>query len=231
MYILEGNIGVGKSTFLDLIKKLCPALTIIQEPKENWATKHYGASLLENFYKDTPRWAYTLETLTMMYRVRDYINQSNKKDPLCIMERSVYSGHYCFAKNDYACGYLNETEWDIYNHWVNFFIHQQCPPPAGFIYLQARPEICLQRLKKRNRPGEESIPLTYVSQIHEWHEKFLIYREDLWKTIKNIPILVLDCNKDFVEDSQLMCQHLEKIKHFMSYQTGSHNHGVRLSEL
>ena len=55
MYIVEGNIGVGKSTFLQLIHHLDPTIAIIPEPKENWAQRVYGQSLLANFYQDPQR--------------------------------------------------------------------------------------------------------------------------------------------------------------------------------
>ena len=36
MYILEGNIGAGKSTFLHLVKQQLPDISIALEPMDNW---------------------------------------------------------------------------------------------------------------------------------------------------------------------------------------------------
>ena len=90
MYILEGNIGVGKSTFLSLLAKHSPHIEMLTEPLEDWSKQTYGESLLDNFYKDTPRWAYTLESLTLMCRSRDHIREQRNKNPNRIFERSVY---------------------------------------------------------------------------------------------------------------------------------------------
>lgn len=49
MYIVEGNIGAGKSTFLNLIGIHMPHVSIALEPLNNWQSEEYGQSLLKNF--------------------------------------------------------------------------------------------------------------------------------------------------------------------------------------
>ena len=71
MYILEGNIGAGKSTFLRLLSEHMPAIGISLEPVHNWQKEVYGQSLLANFYQEPRRWAYTFETMTMICRIQD----------------------------------------------------------------------------------------------------------------------------------------------------------------
>ena len=120
MYILEGNIGAGKSTFLKMLANALPSISISLEPINNWQKQVYGQSLLTNFYQSPQRWAYTLETFAMMSRVQEHI-QEQKNNGCIIFERSVYSGHYCFAQNSYENGFMTELEWELYNHWFHFF--------------------------------------------------------------------------------------------------------------
>jgi deoxyadenosine/deoxycytidine kinase len=215
VYILEGNIGVGKSTFLDYINKNCPDIKIIPEPTDNWAKQQYGQSLLENFYKDPKRWAYTLETLAMICRVRDHVREQQTPTKNRIMERSVYSGHYCFAYNGLTSGYFTSIEWEIYLKWVEFFVNSKCKAPMGFIYLCASPEICFERIKKRNRSSEEAITLEYVKQIHKYHENFLRHKTNIDASITKTPVLIIDCNKDFVINKNLLKEHIQKVRTFM----------------
>ena len=133
MYILEGNIGAGKSTFLQLIKKHVPEIDVALEPLHNWQKNVYGQSLLANFYQDTQRWAYSIETFAMICRVKEHIQDQANLNPHRIIERSIYSGHYCFALNGYKHGFMNDIEWDLSNQWFNFFITEKCFPPRGFI--------------------------------------------------------------------------------------------------
>jgi deoxyadenosine/deoxycytidine kinase len=215
MYILEGNIGVGKSTFLKLLGQYCPEITVIQEPQDNWASHEQGQSLLENFYKDPRRWAYTLETLAMVSRVKDHTFHQMPSDPNRLMERSVYSGHYCFAQNDYDSGYLSELEWEVYSRWVDFLVHKSCTPPRGFIYLRANPEACFERVKKRNRHGEESVSLDYIKRIHFWHDKFLLEKSGVAYNLAQVPVLTLDANYDLINDQVCLKNYLTQVKDFL----------------
>jgi len=215
MYIIEGNIGVGKSTFLNLLKKYVPEIKILTEPVNNWINQIFGQSLLDNFYKNPKRWAYTLENLAMIYRVKDHLEQQCKKETNVVMERSIYSGHYCFAINGYHNKFFTDIEWNIYNKWANFLL-KSCKPPNGFIYLKATPDTCFSRIKKRNRISEKSITLSYVKEIDSWHDKFLIKREGILDNIKQVPVLELDCNQDFIENNSNFTQHVMKIKNFIN---------------
>jgi deoxyadenosine/deoxycytidine kinase len=214
MFLLEGNIGVGKSTFLHLLKQKCPQITAVEEPLENWATQKYGKSLLESFYYDPNRWAYTIETLAMMARVRDHIREQ-ARDPRKIMERSVYSGHYCFAKNGYENGYFSVVEWEIYEKWATFLLHSECKIPRGFIYLQSQPETCYNRVLKRHRSGEGLITLDYLQSIHKKHDQFLLEKKDIHASLKYVPVLVLDCDQDFENNELLFQEYIDKIKTFI----------------
>ena len=68
VFILEGNIGAGKSTFLSLIKELLP-VQIVYEPVEKWQHVGAGENILEKFYTDTHRWAYTFQSYAFITRV------------------------------------------------------------------------------------------------------------------------------------------------------------------
>jgi deoxyadenosine/deoxycytidine kinase len=214
MYILEGNIGAGKSTLLNLVEKHCQEIQVVQEPQENWFVPTDGTSLFESFYKNPQRWAYTIETLIMACRVKNHIIAQQDTNPNRIMERSIYSGHLCFAQNGFNSGFFSNIEWDAYLKIADFLIKNQCKTPLGFIYLQAEPKTCQKRVKIRNRSGEESLSLDYLINIHNLHEKFLIKKELTFENIKNIPILVLDANYDFIENQELMHDMLDKIKKF-----------------
>jgi deoxyadenosine/deoxycytidine kinase len=56
------------------------------------------------------------------------------------------------------------------------------------VYLRAKPETCLERIRTRNRPEEQSITLDYLNQLHERHEEWLSSRN-------RTPILIVDANQ------------------------------------
>ena len=215
MYILEGNIGSGKSTLLELIQQQKCAISVVSEPVGSWTRETYGASFLAKFYENPTRWAYTMETFAMAARAKDHRREQQNPYPHRILERSIYSGHYCFAQNGRQLGYFTDLEWELYQAWANFFLKKSCQPPHGFIYLRVSPEVCFKRMEQRSRKSESSLSFDYMKHIHDWHEKFLIKKEGIAHEIAAIPTLILDGDEDFVENPQIFAQHLEKIISFM----------------
>lgn len=215
MYILEGNIGAGKSTFLKMLDKQLPHVDVALEPLHNWQKSVSGQSLLANFYQDPHRWSYSIETFAMMCRVKEHLHDQSFINSQRLIERSIYSGHYCFTYNGYANGYLSELEWQMYNAWFEFLIPHKCKLPNGFIYLQTDPDIAFKRIKKRNRLAEKEITRAYLRQIHEHHERFLLDKENLVQGLDQVPVLVLNGNMDFESDPLAFADHVERIQDFM----------------
>jgi len=214
MFIIEGNIGAGKSTFLKLLQEKIPTVGVAQEPVHNWQKKVYGQSLLANFYQDPKRWAYSIETFAMICRVRDHLIEQEKNETTFI-ERSIYSGHYCFSQNGYENGFMTTLEWQLYCQWFEFLIPGKCKTPAGFIYLSVDPDVAYKRIKKRNRLAEKQITLAYLKQIHQKHEGFLIHKKGILPELKQVPVLRLDCNQEFETDEVAFQKHLDKISDFI----------------
>jgi deoxyadenosine/deoxycytidine kinase len=216
MFILEANIGAGKTTFLRLIQERLPQIAVVFEPLHNWQKEAYGQSLLENFYTDPERWAYTMETLAMVCRVQEQLREQEDPNPFRIMERSIYSGHYVFATNDYANKFLQNVEWQIYLQWFNFLVLGRIKPPQGFIYLRTDPKVAYERIKKRNRSEETTISFEYIQQIDACHEDFLVKKKGILDDLQSVPVLVLDCNEEFEKDRAIFAAHAQKVAEFVN---------------
>lgn len=216
MFIVEGNIGAGKSTFLSLAQQHLHDVSIALEPLQNWQQEIAGNSLLQQFYQQPERWAYTLETYAMACRVLDHLKEQQERPTKKLMERSIYSGHYCFAKNGYKEGYMSEMEWSLYSTWFNFLIPGTCSKPLGFIYLKTDPRIAYKRISKRSRKGESSISLEYLIQLDHAHDAFLIEKKEVHQELLDVPVLVLDCNKEFESSPEQLRELLTQTNLFMS---------------
>lgn len=214
MFILEGNIGAGKSTFITLLRRYAPSIVTAYEPLVQWDTPVNGESLLGNFITTPHRWSYTIETYTMINRVREHLHYQKVNEPLFLLERSIYSGHYVFAVNGRKQGFMTTAEWGAYTKFFDFLI-PQCRPPRGFIYLQVDPSIALDRIEKRRRGSESSISLDYLQQVHDRHEEFLVHKVGVGNEIRNVPVLVLDCNKEFETDGREAQRLIEQAVSFM----------------
>lgn len=219
MYILEGNIGAGKSTFLKLIAQHMPQCAVSYEPLDQWQHQVHGQSLLANFYQDPHRWAYSMETFTMLSRVQEHMREQQHSDQRRIIERSIYSGHFCFARNGYENGFMSDLEWHMYSHWFTFLTSSTCRAPQGFIYLRISPSRALERIQNRARKAESGITLDYLDQLHACHERFLVQKDGLSEDLKNVPVLVLDADLDFEHDRSRFVVLMKSLESFLDTQS------------
>ena len=221
MYIIEGNIGAGKSTFLRLIQDHIPEASVAFEPLHNWQTQVYGQSLLANFYQEPNRWAYTMETLALACRVKEHLLEQEKNEAVRLMERSIYSGHYVFATYGYKNSFVTQLEWNVYLEWFNFLVTGHCKVPQGFIYLKTDPMKAYERIKKRNRDAEKNISFEYIQQIHSCHETFLVEKKDVLAELQQVPVLILDCNEEFEAEPAYFKKHAQTVARFINTGTST----------
>ena len=77
---LEGNIGVGKSTFLDAMASGVDRFEVVQEPVDQWRGmgEGEGSNLLEAFYSNPSRYAYTFQNYVLLSRVQQAASQQQR---------------------------------------------------------------------------------------------------------------------------------------------------------
>lgn len=209
--VVEGNIGAGKSTFLKIMRDYLD-LEVVFEPHEQWQSVGSGHNLLDMFYKDTKRWAYTFQTYAFITRI---LNQEQRVEMSSaqsfLFERSIYSDRYCFAKNCFEMGTMEPIEWDLYCSWFEWLDRSQID---GFVYLQTDPTICYERMLKRSRAEEAVVPLEYIERLHNKHEDWLVHKKDIASRLHDVPVLVLECNVDFQSSLTEQAKHAAAIARF-----------------
>ncbi|MBA3954623.1 deoxynucleoside kinase [Candidatus Dependentiae bacterium] len=213
-FVIEGNIGAGKSTFLKIIHQYLTA-QIVYEPHEKWQNVG-GENLLELFYADPKRWAYTFQTYAFITRIMAQQEAALKAhEPFQVLERSVYSDRYCFAYNCFEMGLITQLEWQLYQEWFSWLVDKYTAQPSGFIYLQTDPEVCFKRLQKRNRSEEQAVSLDYLTLLHAKHESWLVGKQGIAANLKQVPVLILECNEEFENNPRVQKEHMIKIAQFL----------------
>ena len=90
-FVVDGNIGAGKTTFLRILAQHLHA-HVVYEPTDKWQKIVGTENLLENFYRDTPRWAYTFQSYAFVTRILEQeAHAMQYTEPIQILERSVFS--------------------------------------------------------------------------------------------------------------------------------------------
>lgn len=195
--IVEGNIGAGKSEF---ITKLCEKLKClnlkvkyIAEPVDKWVN-FYDENILQLFYENQERWAFTFQTLVLTDVTLNELEASKYSDSgyIVIMERSTFSVRELFIPLLCENKIIQPIEFNILNSFVNIFPKHLKNRVSSIItiYIRTEPNVCYERLLKRARPEEMNrINLNYIEKLHDIHEEKL--------SVDNIPyeLLIVDSEK------------------------------------
>lgn len=202
---IEGLIGAGKTTLCNEIENNIENITmdnmkvkILKEPVDFW--RELG--LLDRFYKDQKRWAFTFQLTALVTKCIELM--SLEDNTIYIIERSPYTDLNCFAKLCNISGSIDDMEMNIYKLYFNHFITElQNKCSIKFIYLKTSPDICMERIKKRNRIEEKNIPIEYLISLEQLHNEWLLNNS-----------IILNGNSDILDNTNL-CAINEFIKSHM----------------
>ncbi|EFN53091.1 hypothetical protein CHLNCDRAFT_10864, partial [Chlorella variabilis] len=184
---VEGNISAGKSTFLDVLSHeethLRDILKVVQEPVENWQAyecldrhgRGVTANVLEKFYSDPHRYAYSFQHYVLMSRMKKDRDTRQAGKDLRVLERSIFSDRQVFVRAMHRAGTMEDFEVSVYNTIFDQEVtHDIELVPDGFVYLRANPGTCMQRMRRRNRGEEGGVSQAYLEELHANHEDWLL---------------------------------------------------------
>lgn len=196
--IVEGNIGCGKSTFLNNFQRFKDVETI-PEPVKQWKNID-GHNLLDLMYKRSKEWTFPFQTyvgITMMN-----IHKLETKKDIKIMERSIYSANFCFLEAQRELGNLHPAMYAILKEWYKQ-IESQVEVDL-VLYFRINPEEAFERMKSRGRSEENMVELEYLSMLHELHENWLIRQQEKIPA----PLIIVDANQSQDEIFQFVTEKL-----------------------
>jgi len=160
---VAGNIGVGKSTLVEL---LCERLK--WEPFYEPVTEN---PYLPDFYQDMQAWAFHSQVYFLTHRLRlhrQIVDHANS----VIQDRSVYEDAEIFAQNLYNQGQISErdfaTYWELYQILSKFL-----PPPDLVVYLRASVPSLQDRILNRGRDYERDIQADYLARLNDLYESWI----------------------------------------------------------
>ncbi len=208
---VDGNIGSGKSTFIQDLKtyfKDREDICFLDEPVDKWKQiiDNDDKNILENYYLDQKKWGFSFQMMAYISRLSQLKEALNReKYKIIFTERSVESDRNIFAKMLYDEGIIEEIDYKIYNLWFDEF--KKDLGEFKYIYLKTKPTTALARVIKRQRK-EEKIELDYLEKCHNYHEKWL-------NNLCDNKILILDGNIERERDSIIMENRVKLINNFM----------------
>lgn len=177
--IVEGNIGSGKTTFSN---HLCNSLLakgynvlLYTEPVAKWKNVA-GYNLLDLYYRDKKRWAFTFQVNALMNVAEIESNAllNSLNNSIVIMERGSSSVFKIF------CQYLSKHVFnsaetsiieDLKSKYSNIVDNYN---KVLFIFIKTDRDICFNRIYERSRAEEiNHIDIQYLTDLESLYEEFV----------------------------------------------------------
>lgn len=161
--VVAGNIGVGKSTLVQLLCKRLGHDPFLEPFTEN--------PYLADFYQDMNAWGFHSQIFFLAHRLQIQ-HKVLKHEGSVIQDRSIYEDAEIFALNLYHQGHLSQRDYETYRalyQGINDFL----PPPDLVIYLRASVSTLIHRITQRNRSYEQAISPEYLQKLNELYRQWI----------------------------------------------------------
>jgi deoxyadenosine/deoxycytidine kinase len=172
---IAGNIGVGKTTFTEIIA-------------ERFGWQAYYESVIDNpylsdFYGNMKRWSFNLQIFFLHHRFATHIEMS-KNTSGAIQDRTIYEDIEIFARNLFDMGLMSKRDWqtysDLFKNMTSFL-----KKPDLIIYLKASTDTLMSRINSRDRDFERNINPEYLHSLNISYDNWI-------SNLKEIPVYVIE---------------------------------------
>jgi deoxyguanosine kinase len=180
---VEGVIGVGKTALAERLATRLNARLVLEQVGEN--------PFIERFYQDIRAYAFQTQLFFLLSRHK----QQQEIRQTGLFEQAVVSD-YLFEKDRvFAALNLSEHEMSLYDKIYQLLVKDIVKPDV-VVYLQARTDVVLSRIRQRGRPFEAAIESEYLDSLSDAYNHFFMHYDAT-------PVLIVNTERlDFVTNNE-----------------------------
>lgn len=172
-----GTMGSGKTTAARLIAKELGFKLLEENFGEN--------AFLPRFYQDMNRWAFHSQTFFLMEKISQMLETRKLiKQESVVQDTPIQQDAYSYGKAQHVLGHIDDAEWKLYQKIYKSF-EPYFPKPNLIVYLETSLVTISERITKRGRGYEQSIPQSYLELLDMLNHKWLTEN-------KSISVLKID---------------------------------------
>ena len=193
-------MGVGKTSLAGKLAEKLSVHPLLEQTEDN--------PFLDKFYRNPKRYSFQIQIFFLLRRYQHSI-EINQMD---LFRRTIITDYLFDKDRIFARNNLDDHEFWLYDQLFQL-LKARLTPPDLVIFLQAKTEVLMERIKNRNRDYERPINFKYLDQINQAFNNFFFNYSDS-------PLLVINAsNIDFVnipEDFE------DLVSHIKATQSGTH---------
>jgi deoxyguanosine kinase len=199
--VIEGPLGVGKTSLATMLAEKLKGQPLLEDVEEN--------PFLVHFYENPKKYAFQAQIFFLLRRY----NQASAMSQIDLFSRVTVSDFLFDKDRVFARSNLDENEYWLYEQLFQI-LKKRIPAPDLVIFLQAKTEVLMERIKIRNRKYERSIGYKYLEKINQAFNEFFFHYTDS-------PLLVVNASEiDFVhvpDDFEDLVEQIRSMKSGTQY--------------
>ena len=170
--VIEGLIGVGKTTLCRILEKEWSARLVLEPVEHN--------PFLAEFYRDRARYAFPTQ---MFYLATRFSQQAELRQRELFDELVV--ADYLYAKDRlFAEETLGGVELGLYDRFASL-LGENAVAPDFVLFLESATSVVMNRIRRRSIESEQLIEPSYLESLRDRYY-------NLWDRYDASPVYVLD---------------------------------------